>query len=160
MVMTKKIKVFGSPIAGKGTFAVEDIEKGELVYWEDSELNKKCPKKLATLDEMYSWSDDKREKFYNFAYQVSDDPETWIGLHENVDYPSEITDELYMNHRFFIFDKKKTFFDKINHFVSQNFQSCDPNCWWMPDKTMIATRHIAKGEEVCYDYATSESDKV
>ncbi len=34
--------------------------------------------------------------------------------------------------------------------------SCDPNTWWLDDDTMIARRDIAEGEEITYDYATTE----
>ena len=34
--------------------------------------------------------------------------------------------------------------------------SCDPNTWWADDETMIARRDIHPGEEVTYDYATTE----
>ena len=36
--------------------------------------------------------------------------------------------------------------------------SCDPNTWFIDDTFMVARRAIVKGEEVTYDYATSESD--
>ncbi len=34
--------------------------------------------------------------------------------------------------------------------------SCDPNTWWGDDHTMIARRDIGAGEEITYDYATTE----
>lgn len=34
--------------------------------------------------------------------------------------------------------------------------SCDPNTWWLNDDTMIARRDITAGEEITYDYATTE----
>ncbi len=34
--------------------------------------------------------------------------------------------------------------------------SCDPNTWWLDDITMVARRDILPGEEITYDYATTE----
>jgi hypothetical protein len=34
--------------------------------------------------------------------------------------------------------------------------SCDPNTWWLDNDTMIARRDILPGEEITYDYATTE----
>ncbi|MDX1991377.1 MAG: SET domain-containing protein [bacterium] len=34
--------------------------------------------------------------------------------------------------------------------------SCDPNTWWLDDDTMVAMRDIQPGEELTYDYATTE----
>jgi hypothetical protein len=34
--------------------------------------------------------------------------------------------------------------------------SCDPNTWWQDDNTLVASRAIYPGEEVTYDYATTE----
>jgi len=34
--------------------------------------------------------------------------------------------------------------------------SCDPNVWWLDDETMIARRDIRAGEEITYDYSTTE----
>ncbi|MCU0514750.1 MAG: SET domain-containing protein-lysine N-methyltransferase [Anaerolineae bacterium] len=47
---------------------------------------------------------------------------------------SEQGDEKYMNH------------------------SCDPNTWWADNDTMIARRDIQPGEEITYDYATTDVD--
>lgn len=34
--------------------------------------------------------------------------------------------------------------------------SCDPNTWWADSDTMIARRDILPGEEITYDYSTTE----
>jgi SET domain-containing protein len=34
--------------------------------------------------------------------------------------------------------------------------SCDPNCWWADDDTIVARRDILPGEEITYDYAMTE----
>lgn len=36
--------------------------------------------------------------------------------------------------------------------------SCDPNTWWADDDTMIARRDIQAGEELTYDYSTTDVD--
>ena len=36
--------------------------------------------------------------------------------------------------------------------------SCDPNTWWADDETMIARRDIYAGQEITYDYATTDVD--
>jgi SET domain-containing protein len=38
--------------------------------------------------------------------------------------------------------------------------SCDPNCWFQGDTTLIARRIILPSEEVTYDYATTEIDSI
>lgn len=34
--------------------------------------------------------------------------------------------------------------------------SCTPNTWWQDDSTLVACRDISSGEEVTYDYASTE----
>lgn len=36
--------------------------------------------------------------------------------------------------------------------------SCEPNTWWGDNQTMIARRDILAGEEITYDYCTTEID--
>lgn len=57
----------------------------------------------------------------------------WFAFQISADeYLYSHTDDHYMNH------------------------SCDPNTWWADDETLVASRHIQPGEEVTYDYATTE----
>jgi hypothetical protein len=42
--------------------------------------------------------------------------------------------------------------DWINH-------SCDPNAWLIGQISIYARRDIPSGEEVCYDYATTDGDE-
>jgi|NOAtaT_7_FD_contig_21_1575551_length_787_multi_6_in_0_out_0_1 SET domain-containing protein len=44
--------------------------------------------------------------------------------------------------------------DDVANFMNH---SCDPNCWFEDDTTMSARRNIKRGEEITYDYATSET---
>ncbi len=36
--------------------------------------------------------------------------------------------------------------------------SCDPNLWWDGDETLVAKRDIQPGEEITYDYSSSDVD--
>lgn len=36
--------------------------------------------------------------------------------------------------------------------------SCDPNLWWSDDETLVARRDIEPGEELTYDYSSSDID--
>ncbi len=38
--------------------------------------------------------------------------------------------------------------------------SCDPNTWWADNNSLVASRDIASGEEITYDYSTTEISRV
>ena len=38
--------------------------------------------------------------------------------------------------------------------------SCDPNTWWSGSNSLVARRDIQPGEEVTYDYSTTDVDHV
>jgi len=79
------------------------------------------------LDTIRSWPREKQEKFFRLAYQVGE--EWYHGPVADADFdPAD-----FMNH------------------------SCDPNTWFIDDATMVARRDIKKGEEITYDYSTSET---
>jgi uncharacterized protein len=63
-----------------------------------------------------------------FFHSYKVDDTHWVGGDEEDD-PS-----LYMNH------------------------ACDPNTWFVSDTRMVAMRDIAAGEEITYDYATSQDE--
>jgi len=123
-----------SHLGGMGLFATGTILAGEVVSWEYAEkyegLSDNRPgNKIMTLVEMHErWP--KREdfeKFMGWFYQIEEDE--FVGpLHE--DYICITT---YQNH------------------------SCDPNTWWYDDFTLVARRDIHEGEEVTFDYGSSES---
>jgi len=73
------------------------------------------------------WSVSKRKSFFFYAYQTAGDQ--WTGPESG--RPSDHS--LYMNH------------------------SCEPNSWFTGDLRLEACRDIKAGEEVTYDYETSES---
>jgi len=67
--------------------------------------------------------------WWHFCYQVRDD--AWFGPRSRE-----------------VIKRKMTFFE--NH-------SCDPTTWFNDDITMTARRDIDEGEEITYDYSTTES---
>jgi hypothetical protein len=79
------------------------------------------------IDTIRCWTLEEQENFFCLAYQVDD--EWYHG--PSAGSPADPAD--YMNH------------------------SCNPNTWFIDDATMIARRNIQSGEEITYDYATSET---
>jgi len=120
-VLHQAIILKESSIQGKGLFATEDIQAGEITWRQDPNQPR------YHLDTIRSWPKEKQEKFFRLAYQVG---EEWY--HGPVD-GSDFDPADFMNH------------------------SCDPNTWFIDDATMVARRDIKKGEEITYDYSTSET---
>lgn len=88
---------------------------------------KETDEKYFTQAEIDALTPEQKKNFYNYCYQVG--PDQFYGTPEG----KAGDDADYMNH------------------------SCAPNTWFEADGTMTALRDIATGEEVAYDYATSES---
>lgn len=81
------------------------------------------------IAELKTWPEEKQRAFERYAYQISED--TYTGRRDGVPVdPADFT----------------------NH-------SCDPTTWFINDTTMTARRDILPGEEITYDYATSETDE-
>ncbi len=81
------------------------------------------------IAEMKSWPEEKQRQFERYAYQISAD--MYTGRLDGVPIdPADFT----------------------NH-------SCDPTTWFVNDTTMTARRDILPGQEITYDYATSETDE-
>ena len=78
-------------------------------------------------EEIATWPADMQAFFLRWSYQIDDD---WFAGPRTLD---EVVDSDYMNH------------------------SCDPNAWWAGQRTIVARRAIAAGEQITFDYATSES---
>jgi len=83
-----------------------------------------------TKAEIEAWSADEQRYFFNFAYQVAP------GIYSGVQRCQEA-------------DTDKSQF--MNH-------CCEPNTAFRGDEEMVAVRDIAPGDEVTYDYATSEHE--
>lgn len=88
---------------------------------------KENDEKYYTQAEIDRFTPEQKKNFYNYCYQVG--PDQFYGTPEG----KAGDDADYMNH------------------------SCDPNTWFEADGSMTALRDIQPGEEVTYDYATSES---
>lgn len=117
-----------SKISGLGLFASEPIEAETLLYYEH-ELGKQD--KFLNFNELDSLSDESKEIFLKNAYQIDDD--LWLGYTNVNDIVNSNDLSLYWNH------------------------SCSPNTYFQGNNKIYSLRDIAKGEEVTYDYCTSDS---
>ena len=81
------------------------------------------------LTTIESWEPERQEFFTHFAWQVGDD--LFVG---------PLT--------------KEDVFKDCSYFWNH---SCDPNCWFATDNTITARRFIKKGEELTFDYGTTDS---
>jgi SET domain-containing protein len=81
------------------------------------------------VDTVRSWSEEQRRPFLRYAYQIGEN--LYAGYLDGVARDAA---------------------DFTNH-------SCDPTIWFVNDMTMVARRDIEPGEEITYDYATSETDE-
>lgn len=88
---------------------------------------KEAGEKYYTQAEIAGLSPAERNNFYRYCYQAG--PDQFYGTPDG----KAGDDADYMNH------------------------SCDPNTWFEADGSMTALRDIAAGDEITYDYATSES---
>jgi len=84
---------------------------------------------VLNMEQVEARSQEDQDFFWHFCYQVGD--ALWFGPKDHV-----------------VVDRKRTFF--TNH-------SCDPTTWFVDDITMTARRDIHPGEEITYDYSTTES---
>jgi hypothetical protein len=81
------------------------------------------------VDAVRRWPEEKRHSFLKYAYQIGEN--LYAGYLDGVARdPADFT----------------------NH-------SCDPTIWFVDDMTMTARRDLEPGEEITYDYATSEIDE-
>jgi len=84
---------------------------------------------ILNREQVERMSPDDQDFWWHFCYQVGDD--AWMGPRSRA-----------------VVARKRTFFE--NH-------SCDPTTWFIDDITMTARRDIHPGEEITYDYSTTES---
>jgi len=84
---------------------------------------------VLNMAQVESRTQEEQDFWWHFCYQIGDD--AWFGPKS----PEVVS-------------RKRTFF--TNH-------SCDPSTWFIDEITMTARRDILPGEEITYDYSTSES---
>lgn len=125
-----------------GLFAYSGIRKGEVVWAEHS----KAGPGITAIPRSREWIEAlppaSKKAYCHFMYKTGDNEYQSLAEFNDVpieDFPKVRTVDTanYMNH------------------------SCSPTCWFVegePEYTgvMVATRDIIPGEEVTYDYATSE----
>lgn len=111
-----------------GWHAAQDIPEGEVIFYPYEDQRKF----EFTLSDIKSWPRERRRKFFRIAYQV--DEEIYSGYHSDTDMTEQQKYEWHCNH------------------------SCEPNVWFEDKDVIVAMRDIAKGEELFYDYALSESN--
>ena len=99
--------------------------------------------------EKANWSEETRNLFYNFSYQVyinQSIPRSIIHLGTQVG-EDKLSGPITME------EVEKDYAHFQNH-------CCDPNTWFAEGDAdaIIARRDIQPGEEITYDYATSETE--
>jgi hypothetical protein len=124
---SKIIKKEHPKYGGYGLFATAKIHKGEVVWREDKQFED-TPE--YSFDEINKWPEEKRKSWTHFAYQIS---ETHM---KGPDSEKEVNPD----------------HDAANFYN----HSCDPTTWYDSYKVITARRDIEEGEEITYDYCTSE----
>lgn len=112
---------------GFGLFATAPIKKGEIIWREDKKFED-TPE--ISFEEIAKWPKEKQESFTHFAYQISE-------THMKGPNPDQ---------------KIKPEEDAANYYN----HSCDPTTWYESYTVITARRDIKEGEEITYDYCTSE----
>jgi len=131
MVFGKDIRVNHGGIAGRSWFAGEDIKAGEVVWWPDEELNSKYTADYPADWVLSTWSEEKQGIAYEVSPGIMNAPR--IDLDWEKDIPKELMEDFFINH------------------------SCNASVWFHPtENKFLARRDIKKGEEVTYDYGTTE----
>jgi len=118
------------PGFGKGLIATEFIPEGTVV-WRDAEARQTW---RFTDAEARGWPKEEYDDWCNYCYQVEDTVYTGTRIRKGEKRLLDRSE--YTNH------------------------SCDPNTWQEidDDSVMTARRDIKVGDEVTYDYCTSESE--
>jgi len=116
---------------GKGLFAIAKIKQGEVIWKHQPDPYGRITGRIYSKEEIEElWKDDL-DWFWHWAYRCGEDK--FLGP-VTKDCPTH----------------EATYFQ--NH-------SCDPSTWWIDEVTLTAKRDIEAGEEITFDYATSESNE-
>jgi len=111
-------------------FVIEKIFKGEVIWKHQPDPYGRMTGKIYTKAEVEKvWKDDL-DWFWHWAYRCGEDQ-----------FLGPVTKECPV--------REATYYQ--NH-------SCDPSTWWEDEITLTAIRDIDPGEEITFDYATSESN--
>jgi len=134
MVLSNKIIIKNkNGIHGFCWFAIEDIKEGEML-WSENKTIEKYHDITISIDVLNTWPKLDRDKFLSLAYMVSEGIYRGSDPHEQDNIPIEEQNEYYVNH------------------------SCDGNAWYEGADLLVAKRDIKAGEEICYDYALTETN--
>lgn len=118
-----------SNISEFGIFTSASIKKGTTLYF-CNQL--KDYNNFLNFSEICKLIPDKKNIFLKYAYQIDND--LWSGPNSTYADPSLNSDmSIYWNH------------------------SCDPNSYFKNINTIVALKDIEKGEELTYDYCTTDS---
>ena len=112
---------------GKGLFATEAIEAGVLV-WRHVPREWQVQPRHYRFAELMALPKEQKEFALHYGYQVGAD--AWEAPAEAAHLM--LDDSNFMNH------------------------SCEPNVWFVGD-ALVSRRRIERGEEIVYDYSTSQS---
>lgn len=127
---------------GLGLFATYGIRRGELVWAERAQAGPQVQPIVRSRAWIESLPDPSRRAYCHFMYKTGQDEYQSLAEFNELpfeDYPNVRTMDVsnYMNH------------------------SCEPTCWFVDggaeyNGVMVASRDILPGEEITYDYCTSE----
>jgi len=131
MVFGKNVRVNHGGISGRSWFAGEDIKAGEVIWWPDEELNEKYTQDYPADWVLSTWPEDKQGIAYEVSPGVMNAPR--IDLDWETEIPPELMEDFFINH------------------------SCNANVWFhSTENKFLARRDIKLGDEITYDYGTTE----
>lgn len=134
MRMHNHIELRSSPLHGTGLFVIKPIRAGEVV-WYDEKCAYPGMDQLIPISFIMDLEPSVAQEVVHFAYQVSETM-MWAekGFEEGASREASSDASDYTNH------------------------SCDPTTIFYGNAgTMIAARDLEPGDEITYDYATSET---